>query len=149
MSTCKGTARAWTFSMCSRTSGCMTFNFVLGDFEHQFVMHLQRHTRLHSPLAQHRVNADHRNLDQICGRPLQRSIHRRALSKPALVGVLAVDVRHRPHPPKQRPYLHLATRLFQSLIDERAHARILLKIIRDELLGFTRLDTKLLRESER
>ena len=40
-------------------------------------------------------------------------------------------------------------RFFQSLVDERPHAAVRLEIIGDELLGFARLNPKLLRKSER
>ena len=111
-------------------------------------MHLQRHSRLQPALAQRGIDADHRNLNKVRRGPLQRRVYRGPLGKPALVGVLAVDVRNRPHPSKQRLHLHVAPRLFQRLIDERPHPAVLFKISGNELLGFARLNAKILRESK-
>ena len=95
------------------------------------------------------INPDHRQLDQVGGRALQRSIHRGALGKAALVGVLAVDVGNRPNASEQRLHLLIAPRLLERGIDERAHSRIFFKVGIDKFPRLARLDPQLLRQPER
>src|SRR6266481_4028619 len=112
-------------------------------------MDLEQHTRLQLAGAQIFVNADHRHLDQVGGSSLQRRVDRRAFGKAAHVGVLAIDVRDRPHPAKERAYPLLTPRLFERAINEPAYAQVLFEVSVNELFGFALLDAELLREPKR
>ena len=99
-------------------------------------------------LADGLSDADHGDLDQICGRALERSVDGGALGKAALVGVLAVDVGNGAHAAEERLDFQIAAGFLESLVDELSHPGVLFKITFDELLGFGGGDAEVLRQSE-
>ena len=70
-------------------------------------------------------------------------------AKSALVRVLAVDVRNRPHASEQSFHFQIAACFFQSLVDEFPDTAILLEISRDKLLRFGGFDAQILRQPKR
>src|SRR6266481_864823 len=114
--------------------GAHDVKFGFGDFEDQFVVHLEGHAGPQVALAESGVDTDHGELDQVRGGALQRGVDGGAFGEPALVGVLAMDVRNRPDTSEQRRYSLLAAGLFKGQADE--------------LLGFSGFDAQLLREAE-
>ena len=59
----------------------------LGDLKHQLVMYLQDHAGTQVLLGERPVDANHRDLDEVGGRALQRRVGRGALAKRAHVEV--------------------------------------------------------------
>src|SRR4051812_2868376 len=112
-------------------------------------MNLKKHPRAQMLLAQLSIDPDHRQLDEIGGRALERRVHRRALGEAAQVEVLAVNVGNGPHASEQRLYLLIAASLVQRAVDKLAHAAVLLEVSVDEALGFLGIDAKLLGQPER
>src|SRR5580700_8013464 len=102
-------------------------------------MDLQGHSRCQPTLTHLGIDADHRNLDQIRCRTLQRCIHSRPLGEATQVSVLAVDVRDRPHSSEKRCYLLRATSLFQNVFSELPYSSVPFEIRIDEAPRFCRL----------
>src|SRR5580692_2550466 len=111
-------------------------------------MNLQGHAGFHATVAQHGVDADHGDLDEVGSGALQRGVDGGTLGEAALVRVFAVDVGDGADAAEQRFYLHVAAGFVERLVDEGAHALVPLEICRDELFSFGGLDAELLRESE-
>src|SRR4051812_5367737 len=127
--------------------GARGLKFFLWDFEDQLIVDLKGHTGLQALFPQSGIDPDHRDLDQVSGRALQWSVYRSAFGEPALIGIFAIDIRDWPDPSEKSCNFLIAAGLFQSVVDERAHAFVLFKIGVDELLGFSGLDPKSLREA--
>src|SRR6266436_2649744 len=128
--------------------GAHDVKFGFGDFEDQFVVHLEGHAGPQVALAESGVDTDHGELDQVRGGALQRGVDGGAFREPALVGGLGVSVRNRPDTSEQRRYSLLAAGLFKGQVDEGADACVFCDIGADELLGFSGFDAQLLREAE-
>src|SRR5580765_2270986 len=122
--------------------------FLLGYFEYQLVVNLESHAGFQVAVADGFIDANHGDLDQISSSALQRGVDGRAFRESALLDVFPVNVGNRADATVQRCDFLIAARLFERLIDKRAHPAVLLKVRVDELLGFPRLNTQILRKSE-
>src|SRR5947208_9392833 len=116
----------------------------LRNFEHEFVVDLQGHSRLQFTFEYRGVNADHRQFDQIGGGPLQRCVYRGPISEPAQVVILAIDVGNWTDPAKECFHAAFAARLLQCAINERTYAFVLLKVGIAELFRFGSFYSKIL-----
>ena len=65
-------------------------------FEKQFVVHLQNHARAQLLLDELTLDSNHRQLDEVSGRALQRRIERRPLGQAAEIALQRNDFRNRP-----------------------------------------------------
>ena len=77
-------------------------DIALGQFEHQFIMHLQQHADVaQTGFGQCGKHPRHRSFDNICAGPLNRGIDRRPLAALTLALILGIDPREPGFAPKQ------------------------------------------------
>src|ERR1700686_2625985 len=124
--TCSGTASACTFSICSRTSDCMTSTSFSG-------------TSNTSSSCTCSVILDF----SFCSRSAASMRIMAILMRSAAVPCNGVFTAVRSAKP--RFHFHVAPGFFQRLIDEGAYAAVLFKIGSNELFGLSRLNAQVLR----
>src|SRR5215467_3967554 len=117
--------------------------------EQQFIVHLQDHLRLHLFLAQPLVNSDHRQLDQVRRRTLQRRVQRRSLREIAQLDLRRQDLRYGPDPAEQSARFAAFTGLFQHPVQVGFDALVARKIRRDKTRRLLLRHVDLLRQAER
>ena len=111
-------------------------------------MYLQQHLGFQLLAPQNLVDADHRQLDQIRRRALQRRIDRRALGERSRVGIAGVHVRDRSLAAEQRRRETTLAHLRDGLSDELLHASVQLEIRSDVLFGLLAIDAQRSRQSK-
>lgn len=93
----------------------LKMELVLMDFKNELVMDLENHLRLVSSIGQHVIDLKHRELDDVCGSPLDRHIDRFAFGLPTddSIGIIEIfDV----SPPSEE-CLHVS--IYPRLLEER------------------------------
>ena len=86
-----GTLRCATPAHDPRRQRGELVDLVVGDLEDQLVVHRQQHRGIEPARLERRRHLDHRPLDDVGGRALQRRVDGRALGEAALGVVLVVD----------------------------------------------------------
>src|SRR5713226_8194308 len=117
--------------------------------EDELVMHLQQHPRPQAVGPQRRGNADHRQLNQVRRRTLQRRVGRRPLPECPDVETLVLELRDIAPPPEQRLHVSFLARLGHGPVEPRPHTCEPLKVAPDEFLGLFQGDPQLARQGER
>ena len=124
-------------------------DFINGNVEVQFVVHLHDHLRLQTTLLEFAVDGDHGDLDDVGSSALHRCVHGVAFGKSTDGSVMRNDVRQVTLAPEQRLYIQMFARESFLRLDERLNLRERRKIVVDKLLGFGARAVELLREPER
>src|ERR1700719_455217 len=109
-------------------------------------MHLQQHARLHFFLLKQARNADHRQLNKIGGRSLQRRVYSSALGERSGCGIAALHIWNWATAAEKRFGYPGVAYLSNGAVDELAYTGISFKIAPDVKLGFLSIDAQLLRQ---
>src|SRR5437867_9104387 len=112
-------------------------------------MDLEHHLGPQILLLERRVDADHRDLDQVGGRTLQRRVGSRALTERANAEVAVAELGDVAAPAKKRLHESLLAGLLDCTIQPRAYARKALEVLFDERLRFLERDSQLTRQRQR
>src|SRR5205085_2598843 len=115
-------------------------------FEHQLIMHLQQHARLHFFFLEPARNADHRQFNKIGGGSLQRRIYSRALGERSGRWIAALHIWNRAAPAEKRLGYAGLSDLSDRAVDELAYTGISFKIAADVELSLFSIDAQLLRQ---
>src|SRR5687768_10937241 len=98
-------------------------------------MHLQEHLRSYSSVTKRAVDPDHRHLDQVGGRALDRRVRGGSLSERADVEVPVADLGDVAPAAEQRRDVSVGARMLYLRVEIRANARESLEVALDEGLG--------------
>ena len=112
-------------------------------------MHLEQHARARSLFRERRVDADHRDLDDVGGGALDGRVGGRAFAELPDVPVGRAQFGDVAAPSGERLDEAVGLRLLDLFVEVFAHAGQPLEVLRDEGLRLRRADAQLLRERER
>ena len=98
-------------------------------------MDLEDHLAARQFVLEALMDLDHRDLDQIGGRALNRTIDRHALTDAALRGIAALQFRNRTAAAEDRGRIALSLAVVDIAVHQRPHSRKLLEERLDIFLG--------------
>ena len=116
--------------------------------EHQLVVHLQDHLRAQAAGRELARDVDHRDLDHVGGRALDRGVDGDALRGRARGAVARVDVAQEAAAALQSLYVLACVRERDRLVHVAADLRILSEVARDDLARFLAGDAQPLCQPE-
>src|SRR5207237_1305748 len=120
----------------------------LRNLENKLIVHLEHHLGGEVRLLDRGVNADHRDLDEIRRRSLQRRVGRCPFAEGTDTEVAVAQLRNIAPPAEERLDEPLVTRLFDGAIQPGANPGKAFEIVLDECLRFGERDAELSGERE-
>ena len=118
-------------------------------FENELVVDLEEKADAGELRGERGVEGEHRLLDEVRGRALERRVHRHALGVRADVVVAVVEARNRADAPEDRLGAARRARFLEDRVEAGPDPREAVEVGRDELLRLRARDAELRREGER
>src|SRR3990172_1646970 len=124
------------------------FDLLPTDLQEELVVDLQERPRPEAPRREPGIEPDHRDLDNIRGRALDRHVDRHSLAGTPKRGVTGVELRDLPLPPQERLDEAIAAGPLPDFGHVIADSGIRREVRGDELLGLLPADPGPAREAE-
>ncbi len=124
------------------------FTLTGGDFEDDFVVHLQQHAGLQALFAQAAVNVDHSDLDDVRGGALNRGVEGGAFGGFTAYTVGRVQVGQHAAAAENGFGVAVLVCLLEHAAQESSHASEAFEVVGAQFACFVRADVQLLGEAE-
>ena len=118
------------------------------DLEDKLVVDLEEEAGAQPARIELSTHLEHRDLDDVRSRPLDRGVEGDPLGDLAPLTVVAREIRQVTPAPEDRLGVARRTRSFDDLVEVRPHAAEAREVVVHELLRLADLDAELLREAE-